>query len=314
MKNKVGLIGVVNNPVLSDNSHNGGWTKTLISILENNLGLSVDVLKDEEEWNNYETLYLTEGVNYKENVFNFFGGVQDKQISRLKKFSEYKGNVISLSGLVDYNVVMNKRKELANYNFKFKVPKTLDIINTSKDLILGDSHSISAFKDGQTISRNDGKTLRGFLNNGISNYIPKHIEKLTFYAGNIDVRFHMFNPKRPTNYRSLIEDLISRLESQLLDLNLKTIRLVELLPIEDESRKLPKTGQLDGLNFYGTKDQRSEAVIYFNKKLEYMCLKNGFEYLRWDLGSTLCFSDMEAKQSVHLRPSSYMFNKKTTLF
>ena len=39
--------------------------------------------------------------------------------------------------------------------------------NNTNKLILGDSHSVSIYKPGYCINRNDGKTLNGFLNIGI---------------------------------------------------------------------------------------------------------------------------------------------------
>ena len=55
-------------------------------------------------------------------------------------------------------------------DWTFEIPQTLDLLKTSDKLVLGDSHSISVYKEGHTISRNDGKTLKGFLNKGLQNY------------------------------------------------------------------------------------------------------------------------------------------------
>ena len=307
---KIGLAGIVSNPSTAMYSHNAGWTLTLCSIIENHHNVVVDVLNENDDWNSYDLIYLSEGVNFK-GTFNFFGGVQQKQIDRLNKLYNYNGELLSLSGLIDYNVPLKKRKELSTLDMQLEIPKEVDILKMSDKLVLGDSHSISVFKKGYTISRNDGKTLRGFLKKGIKSYIPNHIKELVFYAGNIDVRFHMFNVNRNGHYTDLCIDLVSRLEKQLLELCLDKITCVKLLPIEDESRKIPNTGKLDGLSFYGSRLDRLSAVLFFNNELEHMCKRNNFEILNWDFSydEALSFDNMEARQSVHLRPSKYMFNQ-----
>lgn len=305
---KFALVGVVSKPVKSTFSHNGGWTRTLKSILEDKFQMEIPIISEKDDWSEFDVLFITEGVNFKPGGFNFFGGVQQPQIDRLRMLSEYKGKVISLSGELDYNIVMNKRKELADYDFTFEVPQTLDLLKVSNKLVLGDSHSISVFKEGHTISRNDGKTLRGFLNKGINTFLPEGTKELIFYAGNIDMRFHIFNPRREGSYKEKCMELISRLETQLLDLNLEKTTCVKLIPIENESRKLPGTGKLDGFNFYGSFEQRQEAVKFYNNELELMCKNNGFDILSWDFDYNveLDFKNMEARQSVHLRPDAYM--------
>ena len=54
---------------------------------------------------------------------------------------------------------------------------------------------------------------------------------------------------------------------------------------------------------------------YFNTCLNNLALAYGFDIARWDKLNydELSFDDMESKQSVHLRPSSYMnFDKLKT--
>jgi len=309
---KIALAGIVSNVVVSNFSHNGGWTKTIKSILEHKLNQSIDIINHKDNWNLYNLIILTEGVNYKEGSFNFFGGVQQDQITRLEKLSKFKGKLRSIEEVIDYNIVMNKRKELKNFNWTYKVPKVIKLIKMSNKLVLGDSHSVSVFKEGYTISRNDGKTLKGFLNKGIKSYLEEDTKELIFYAGNIDVRFHLFNPRRPIPFKQKIDTLILEMSNQLLNLNLDKVTCVKLIPIENIDRKIPKTGQLDNKNYYGSLQDRMQAVVYFNNKLEEMCNKNSFDILSWDFSyiSPLPFEYMEARQSVHLRPSSYMFNKK----
>jgi len=199
-----------------------------------------------------------------------------------------------------------KRKELKDLTYNFKIPKIIELDNISKKLVLGDSHSVSVYKSGYSISRNDGKTLYGFLKEGISTYIKSGINELVFYAGNIDVRFHVDRLPQP---EITVENLCFNLEKQLKSLNLDKISLVGLLPIENESRKIPGTGKYKGECYYGSQEERGLTVKHFNKLYKEMCIRNSWEFLNWDYNyeNELSFDKMEARQSVHLRPSCYMF-------
>lgn len=199
MKNKKAIVGVVSNPVRSLNSHNGGWTLVLKSIY------NADILTEKDDWNDYEELILSEGVNYKEGKFNFFGGVQDSFYKRLNKLNNFNGKVYCINEKIDYNVACNKRKELKGLSCN-KSPEVLYTKEYNNKLILGDSHSVSIYKPGYSINRIDGKTLNGFLKIGLHNFITKDTNDLIFYAGNIDVRFHVHR----FGGRKAVVDLIDR--------------------------------------------------------------------------------------------------------
>jgi len=298
------MIGVISNPVKSLNSHNGGWTYVSKSIIDEFFNCEIDILNEKDNWDSYDTLIVNEGVNFKSGTYNFFGGVNESTIKRLNKFKEFKGDLFSINELIDYNDMCKKRKELKDFNDVLRIPNVIELSNCFNKLILGDSHSISIYKPGYSISRNDGKTLHGFLKDGISNYVESLTEELVFYAGNIDIRFHICRYGLTS-----IVDMILDLERQLKDLKMKKITLVELLPIENENRKIPGTGKYKGQNFNGSSEERLEMVLFFNKMLNIMANNNKWNVLKWnfDYEKELNFNDMEAKQSVHLRPTSYMF-------
>lgn len=298
METKKAIVGLVSNPAKSLNSHNGGWTLILKSIFK------ADILTEKDNWDDYDELILSEGVNYKEGVFNFFGGVQDSFYIKLDKLNSFNGKVYCVNDMIDYNIVCNKRKELKSLSCN-KIPEILNINNLNNKLILGDSHSISVYKPGYSINRNDGKTLNGFLKIGLKNYIPDNVDDLIFYAGNIDVRFHIHR----FGGRKAIVNLIRELFKQLVNLNIKNITLVSLLPIEDESRKIPGTGLYKGEPFFGSKQQRTYYVNEFNSLLKRGCDHYGYNLIEWDFNyeNGLSFDDMESRQSVHLRPKSYKF-------
>lgn len=301
MKNKKAIVGVVSNPVRSLNSHNGGWTLVLKSIY------NADILTEKDDWNNYEELILSEGINYKEGKFNFFGGVQDSFYTRLDKLNNFNGKVYCVNEKIDYNIACNKRKELKGLSCN-KLPEVLHTKEYNNKLILGDSHSVSVYKPGYSINRIDGKTLNGFLKIGLHNFITKDTNDLIFYAGNIDIRFHVHR----FGGRKAVVDLIRELFLQLNKLNLDKITLVSLLPIEDESRKIPGTGLYKGKPFYGTKEQRTYYVKEFNSLLKRGCNHYKYNLIEWDFNydKGLSFDEMESRQSVHLRPKSYKFIKQ----
>lgn len=303
------MIGVMSNPVKSMNSHNGGWTLVCKSLVEEILKQEVELLTEKDDWSGYDALVINEGINYKEGSYNFIGGVSESVKERLEMLLTFPGKIYSISKNVDYKLMCEKRKELTEYvGFKFPTIDFIDINSiNSKKLILGDSHSVSVYQKGYKISRNDGKTLHGFLKVGLKNYIPDDIEELVFYAGNIDIRFHI---SRIGNNVQTMNELCLELERQLRELKqLKKISIVALLPIENESRKIPGTGKYKGQNFFGSQSDRMANVRIINSWLEQHCIENGWEFLKWPFNYDyeLSFDYMEQKQSVHLRPTSYMF-------
>ena len=160
------------------------------------------------------------------------------------------------------------------------------------NLVIGDSHSLSVWpNENYGISRNDGKTLHGFLklNMDLSQY-----EHIIFYFGNIDLRFHL---ARQSNPIEATKDLFKRYCDYASNYN---STLTMLLPAEDESRKIPKSGQYKGKNFFGSLELRKELRLIANK----IIYDSGIPFLEWpstflDEKGNLMFEIMEPKQSVH---------------
>lgn len=314
---RVALAGVVSSPSTRMYSHNAGYTFVTKSIVEKILGYEVTIETGLFDWDKYDAVILSEGVNYKENKFNFFGGVSDEQIRRMRDFNDYLGELYYFGPeKINYEDVAKKRMGIDVY------PKR--IVNLAEEcprkftkLVLGDSHSLSVFQKGYSISKNDGKTLHGFLEDQISAHVPSYVRDIRFYAGNIDIRHHIRRIAN-TQYdaKKLIDKMLYALEEQfnvLLNRGiLDSVELVQLLPIENPSRKIPKTGEYKNQPFYGTWQERTDAKNYFNDLLFDIACMNGFKFLEWgseylnDFGE-LSFDKMESKGSVHLAPHSYMF-------
>lgn len=310
---KIALSGILGKPSTRLSSHNAGYTFYVLSRLEQFFNQKVDVI-DISESEEYDILVLTEGLNYREGVFNLFGGISDGLIANLQHLNNYLGALYSFGNeTIDYTPLVEKRISNLAFSMPYCIKLTEEDI-TSDCVILGDSHSLSVYEKGYALYRNDGKTLNGFLKEGISSFIPnRKLKVFRFYAGNIDVRHHILRLFNIWNYEQEVIRLVIELESQLQKINADKIQVVELLPIENSERKLPKTGYFEGKPFYGTVEERQQVVEFFNAQLDMMCMMNGFTFLDWpdmtNLLGELDVAYMEARQSVHLAPSSYRYKE-----
>lgn len=293
---KIGIIGIMNNPSTSINSHSAGWNNIIKDSIDNS-----EILNQDDNWLDYDTLIINHGPNFKEGSFNIIGGINEDVIKRINKLIECKNNGIKILQIDGFQMkdFIIKRKlsfEWDNIIDKYEIPKR-------NKLLIGDSHSISVWPGKEyDIIRMDGKTLFGFLKNPIkADYL---------YFGNIDIRFHLCrqgNPEQAT--RQLVKRYIEFAKSC-------NAKVSCLLPIESESRKLPNSGLYKGKSFYGSQSERQNLVDLFNNEL----LSSGLVVNEWPeyWYTNLEFYEknvMEPKQSVHLRPKYYSNNIfKTNLF
>lgn len=303
---KAAIIGMLNNVGSSTSHHGGGYYHVMTSILrtEHVIG-ELDINPDPSTWNEYERLYILEGVNYQENTFNFIGGPQPEHRAKLEAMANYKGLAIAVNVPIDLNV-FNKRFGI---DHQFTAINTIDFAklhgDTTRKLVRGDSHSLSVWKPGFGLDRTDGKTIFGFLKDVdslIEKWNGKYDETVTYF-GNIDLRFHLM---RQDNPKEATKELFSRYVDFSLRLNNNTI--VGLLPVENESRKLPGTGLYLKQPFFGSRQERMEL-----REIAHDIIKqSGCKYYMWpdewvDQDGTKMFEYMEPKQSVHLKPKYYMF-------
>lgn len=305
MKNKIGLLGIFNEISTSKIHHGYGYIQTLIVQLESLLDKEVVILNTESDLSDYKYLFIDEGVNFVNKSWNKIGGDFTKTLIKLEKLNNFEGKIFynALKEIPDYQHMIEKRKLDATY--KQKIFTAIDFISLTDKLVLGDSHSVSVHESGFAMNTINGKTMNGFLNESLKMYVPDNITHLRFYAGNIDIRFHFHRLNVDLN------QFIDELENQLINLNLKQIDIVQPLPIEDESRKLPGTGLYNGQPFYGTWEERNEIRNNFSNFLEDMCIRNKFTYIKWpshfvDENNKLKFEIMEPRQSVHIKPIHYI--------
>jgi len=293
---KKGIIGILNNPATSLNSHSSGMVNIVSELLD------AKILTEKDDWNDFEELIIYHGTNFKANSFNVIGGINDEILNRAHKLNSYKGNIYSLDGfqLKDFSI---KRK--LNLFDEVNLYSLIDLPK-KENLVIGDSHSLSVWPDkSYSISRNDGKTLHGFLklNMDLSEY-----KKIIFYFGNIDLRFHLARQSNP-------EQSTKELFNKYCDYASKyNSTLTMLLPVEDESRKIPKSGQYKGKNYFGSMELRKELRLIANDIIK----NSSIDYISWpstflDLNGNLNFEIMEPKQSVHIRPKYYIKEIKKQL-
>lgn len=218
----------------------------------------------------------------------------------------------------------------------------------SNSLTFGDSHAISAWLVGSKCSRNDGLTLNGALNKGFDSFIDememKEISTLRFYLGNIDVRHHLCRLYSDVGERlAQVQQLAARYVEEVLKMKNKYkvqhVGIVELLPVEHECRRLPKTGNYQGQPFWGTAQERAQVREVFNQALKSLKDKfGGFSIIKWPEEYTyqedtevplkeltgifkthpeeivtfkkgmLRFDVMEKPHSVHIAPTYYLWS------
>ena len=313
MGKQIAMIGVGGTPSTRLSSHNAGWTFALADLIKNKFGSNsiIDIIPQRvaAHIHEFDVILLNEGVNFK-GKFNFFGGMGPDNLNVLHELSNFKGEIYTYNEIINWKLLL-KRSEIRHHDESIYCVNNLPSVKTihtntcSSSLIIGDSHSLSIFKPGSCINRIDGKTLHGFLKDPMK-YIGNtdDLTDITMYFGNIDIRFHIFRQDDPKAAINKLAKNYTELCDNLMILGLNVI-VQGLLPIEDESRKLPGTGLYLGERFFGSQADRQGMVDYFNQVMYNNSQLFGFDFDGPWLPSPLSFDMMEARQSVHIRPKFY---------
>lgn len=269
-----------------------------------------------EEHNDYDTMWVYHGNDFSGGL-NMFGGVYGfPYVKNTVNFSQFKGKIKSIA--IDFPPYhewikdkLDKAKkdpqpewadvDLDNLERMHKEAETIIHPNPTNKIVIGDSHSICMYRPGWTIKSIPFKTLNGILKEGISNYIPDegaNYNEIELYFGNIDIRHHIV--RLDVN----VKELADRYIEQAKELDAK---IYELLPIENESRKLPQSGYYKGKPFWGTWQERNDARNAFN---DYIDSKYGI--IRWtdkllNAQGELDFDCMEKPKSIHLSREHYPY-------
>jgi hypothetical protein len=243
---------------------------------------------------------------------NLFGGFTDDWRYRLEQIVQAK-EVISLDiDMPDYASMLEARKDVndpdliasvRNWQSRARTLRSIDL--SFKHLTIGDSHAGAWAPYESCIVRSNGKTLHGQLVRDFA-YVRDYLElrpdleKLTLVFGNIDVRFHIL--RLDADWREMWRAYKAFGDS----LN---VEVEYALPwrAEHEGRKLPKTGQYKGKNFYGTQEQRTKLandIAVYSEEIGMNCVPYPSEWRILD-PETYAKQCMERPQSVHLSPTKY---------
>lgn len=308
-------------------SHKSSWPYLLSSQLRS-VGLMSDVLAKNDDINKYDVWFISLPMEFK-GTFNLFGGANDETALRIKRLSQFKGQIYILNqDMPDIGAFLQSRMNAASDEWKKLDPieyteiskkiQRVDLVLDSDTFIFGDSHSVSVYEPGSNISRNDGQTLHGFLKKKDSFSYPPGTKRVILYMGNIDVRHHIFRQDDPMeSLRELVKRYVEFAKELKRVHGMEYVGLVDLLPVEHEGRKIPKTGWYKGSPFFGSRQQRADAVREFNKLLNLYSYEYDYDVISWpkewyvldpDKYAAQC---MEKPGSVHLSRSAYQYDFET---
>lgn len=351
------IISPINNHANRTYSHRTGWGRMWANCLNVPMGFNTD-------WSQEEAVYLEHGMEWKVGAksINYFLASEkqlkalaiennqriadgklpkesswEKLAKKAKMFENFSGELYSLD--IDcpmYGTLLKTRvKPWVPRVFKdldfdkidevCKTAKTIRQEDLKRDfVVLGDSHSLSAWNEQASLCRNDGQTLNGAITRGFDTWLQpfsenKAIKKLRVYFGNIDIRHHICRlskdePSQIEMTKELVLRYFRELERVSEIYGIEEIEIVEALPIENESRKLPKTGYHKGRAYWGSWKQRAATVNEFNRICKGICNRiNGYTFIRWpdyfiNDKNELDFKYMERPQSVHISPEHYMWS------
>jgi hypothetical protein len=271
--------------------------------------------------NSFDSIYVYHGNDWFGSL-NLFGGMKNYgNIDNLIRFSKIDKTKKVYSLWIDhpkYSEMLEPRLNGEIHPDWHKVDwenlkyiennaitvREIEIVNRA---VAGDSHAICMYRPGWFVNSVPFKTLHGALKEGLQTFIEPHHEIAEFYFGNIDVRHHLCRQPDP---EAATRDLANRYYTQLSQLDLAKVYAYELLPIEHESRVLPKTGYYKGTPFYGSWEDRNRCRLIFKDEMRKLCARGSVNFIEWvdpllnDRGE-LDFECMEKPKSVHLSRNSY---------
>ena len=291
-----------------------------------NAGIDVTVNMtgtDIKDYNEYDAIYLYHGNDWGGSV-NMFGGVEGyANVKYLARLSQYRGKVYSIIfDMPKYSDMIKPRVDKCSNiplewnsvdweNLK-KIEseaETIDpnLIKQYDKIAIGDSHAISMYRPGWMNVSIPFKTLHGAISMGFDKFIPEgEYKEIEVYFGNIDIRHHLMRQANPIQ---ATKDLASKYIQECLrikDLYNANVTIWELLPIENVSRVLPKTGYYKGTAYTGTQYERNNLRKIFKEELKKSSI-NVYEWVDCMINTLdeLDFSYMEKPKSIHLSRASY---------
>lgn len=320
---KIGICALVGKISPKIGSHKSAWPHMLANQIRNAGYINVDVITDNSvDWSEYDAILIDHGMEFK-GTFNVFGGANDDLYNQVMRIFSDTRLYSMHCDMPDVGVMVQQRLHTGTDLFKTIEPKItemseicntkvtrIDHMEKTNKLCFGDSHSFSMYQSGYMTQRHDGLTMHGALKRGLQTYVYPWIDTLTVYMGNIDVRHHLMRQDNPS---AAVKTLIQRYEEELKGLGIKNIEVIHTLPIENESRVLPKTGYYKGTPFAGTWSERTALVKEINAGIDEMCERNGWKAYKhpevyYNDKRELSFDVMEVPKSVHLSREFYRWD------
>jgi hypothetical protein len=302
---KYALVSMMGNVGSTLNSQGGGYgliaTKMIKDFFPED---QIDVNVSPEKWQDYDALFICEGVNFVPGSYNIIGGPQPIHYEKMKAIGNYKGIVKFINNQFDFEG-FNKRLKIENLNFP--VGNFVDLFKSygkqTRKCVIGDSHALSVWRPKFALDFTPGRTLHGFLKRNTPEEINEKYDEVVLYFANIDLRFHLMRQEKPF---SATVDLFTRYVEFAKQLN--NVTLVNLLPVEHESRKIPGTGLYKKQPFFGTRSERQELVEIANEIIK----NSGLKYIAWpdewnDETGEKMLDILESRQSVHLKPKNWKY-------
>ena len=285
------------------------------------------------DFNQFDELYVYHGNDWSGNV-NLFGGLKSfPYVDNFVNFSKFKGKVYSL--VIDhpnyYEMIKTKLDETkqkgkdydpqwdqvdwSNLKRMCETAETIvpnDLVQYS-NIAIGDSHAICMYRPGWQNLSVPFKTLHGALKSSLESFIHNKdgwYTNIEYYFGNIDVRNHLLrqsDPKQATI--DIVKEYVKQAHA-IADRYDANVKIYELLPIENESRSIPKTGWYKGTPFYGTRADRNNIRVIFKEEVAKRCKSDRVQLYEWvgamiNSSGELSFDCMEKPQSVHLSRKWY---------
>lgn len=284
-----------------------------------------------EDFNQFDEMYVYHGNDFSGSV-NLFGGVKGFPYTHnFVNFSKFKGAIHSFNiTFPDYFYMLkskvddakSKGKEyqplwdevdwenlgdICTYCIRFDIPVVHpNFLNPSDKISIGDSHAICLYRPGWSNVSIPFRTLHGALERRLITFVPVGgYNEIEFYFGNIDIRHHLCRQENPDlAAREIAQEYVKQALEVAKTFN-ANVKLYEPLPIENESRSIPKTGWYKGTPFYGSWKDRVRVRAAFVDELA----KSKMLY-RWtdtllNAAGELDFKYMEKPQSVHLSRDYY---------
>jgi len=272
-------------------------------------------------------LYLGFGFNPIKPTLNIFGGLGANDFVRehLIWLSKHTGDIICLEHEFPNLVtdICNRINKLSSEdtvkwedfdakNLMSKVKENKHLVHPagkSNNIVIGDSHAYSLYRPGYAVKSVPHKTLHGALKEGIASFLPDTFKSgghIDIMFGNIDIRHHICRqPDTGLAINTLCKNLAGEME-KLATKYKAQVSFYELLPIENESRNLSKSGWYKGTPFYGDWESRNRARNMFNEKItDVLSNTISTRVVKWtnrymNTAGELDFEFMERPRGVHL--------------